>query len=206
MMNRTAKICVLTAMVFASLGLVTSKSYAGLLPVNVSSSSEGTDFRYNYGVVLTSDSKLNNGDFFTIFDFAGLKPMSSTQPMGWTFSSGPTGGNPAQTVPNDDAMLPNLTWTYSGPQLSGQVGLGTFSAVSNFAPSDTRGDFASQTHSSATGSAEKNVTDTLTPLVVTTMPVDPVPPGVPEPSTIALLGIGLPFAVRYFRGKKKETV
>ena len=204
MMKRTAKICLLTALVFGSLGFVPSTSFAGLLPVNVSSSMEGSDFRYNYGVVLTSDSNLNTGDYFTIFDFAGLKPMTSTQPMGWMFSSASTGGNPAQTVPNDDPMLQNLTWTYTGAQLTGQVGLGTFSAVSTNAPSDTRGNFASQTHSSATGSAEKNVTDTLTPS--TTMmvdPVDPVPPGVPEPATIALFGIGLPFAVRYLRGKKK---
>src|SRR5262245_65982212 len=81
---------------------------AGLLPVKVQIDPDGANWRYTYGVVLTSDSYITAGDFFTIYDFAGFVPGSITQPDGFTFTSVPTGKTPLGKTPFDDPRVPNL--------------------------------------------------------------------------------------------------
>ena len=207
MVRRPWKLSVLLAGVLGGLVLTGPSAEAGLLPVQVSIQPDGENFRFTYNVVLTSDSKLEPGDFFTIYDFAGLIDGSNVQPDGFTFSSSPAGQTPIGTVPTDDPGIPNLTWTYSGTTvLDGQIGLGNFSVISSLGLSQ-QGQFTARTHRQVDGQVDSNITEAAVPLGQSNEPPDDggedPPPVVPEPATLALVGLGLPLvgAARYLRRK-----
>ena len=120
-------------------------------------------------------------------------------PDGWAATVANKGPIPLGLKPNDDVNLPNLTFTYSGPTIpEGQVGLGNFWAVSTVG-TGTVTEFTGQNPQSGPGgNIDRNIVETVAPGVPPTMT------GVPEPTTLALAGIGLPLlaAVRRFRAKK----
>jgi hypothetical protein len=177
---------------------------AGLLPISATSAPDGANTRYSYGIVLTTDSKVQSGDYFTIFDFPSPVAGTANMPSGWSLNTSPTGGNPNGTVPGDDPHVPNLTWTYSGPTILGQANLGTFSIDSTDSSSVLQPfSFTSLTQTVATNANDSNITSTTVPVGTTGTSGDGggTPPGVPEPATLVLMGIGLPLAglVRRFR-------
>lgn len=208
-------------------GAVGSSAQAGLLPLSATVTPDGDSYRYTYGVMLTSNSSLQKGDQFVIYDFNGLKAGSNDQPAGFSFNTQNTGGNPGRTVPNDNPAMPNLVWTYTGDTpLVGQIGLGNFSALSNLPESATSTDFVSRTQvQDPNGDVrdEDNITPTKAPSGTDVQPppvTNPPPPvtqppsvvqppaGVPEPSSMLLLAAGLPLVggVRYLRNRRKAVV
>lgn len=168
-----------------------STARAGLLPVSVSVTPESGKYRFTYAIVLPTDSQLQTGDYFTIYDFAGYQegsavysPAPELSESDWSVAISNTGTTPDLLLPNDDETVPNITWTYSGPTIStGQTGLGNFWAVSIYGET-ADGPFAARTHRTSDGKVDSNITDTTVPV--------PVAPGIPEPATLALAGIGLP--------------
>jgi hypothetical protein len=204
-MIRRTWIARLFAAAVVAVGISATPAKAGLNPVSVSITPEAGNFRWTYSIVLPTDYVLQSGDYFTIYDFQGYIDGSATQsftaPEGgtWTFSSSNSGPTPGLLNPTDDASIPNLTWTYSGPSGTGQMGLGNFSAASLFEDSKTS-HFAASNPSSS-GQQDQNVVPTITP----TGQIIPPPSGVPEPATLALAGLGLPLigAARWVRRKKK---
>jgi hypothetical protein len=159
---------------------------AGLVPTKVSVTPEGPNQLWMYAVMLPGGSMLRPGDYFTIYDFAGIVGGSNGQPAGWEFSSAPIGPTPDRLGPDDSADLLNLTWTYTGPEYSpGQTGLGNFWAASEYG-STGDGSFTAITHLAGGSRTDSNITQTVVPV--------PAPPGVPEPTTLVLAGLGLPFA------------
>lgn len=171
-----------------ALGLA-AEAQAGLLPTSVTVTPEAGNFRWTYAVVLPTDMQLQSLDYFTIYDFGGRVPGGELVPDGWALSVAVGGGTPDRLNPNDDPGVPNLTWTYTGPTVvTGQVGLGNFWAVSSLGEDRGQlGAFTSQTHRTSDGQGERNLTETLVP----TGPSGG-PPAVPEPGTLALVGLGLP--------------
>lgn len=183
---------------------------AGLLPVSVSVQPEAGNFRWTYSVVLPTDMKLQAGDYFTIYDFCGyvpgsgqvLSPYPDDSAAGyWTLSVSKLGPTPDRLNPKDDPEQDNLTWTYNGPTIpAGKVTLGNFAATSLFQESQVSF-FTATNPRAAGGERDNNITETITPVGSITPP----PPAVPEPTTLALAGLGLPLigVARWIRRNRK---
>lgn len=203
---------------------------AGLLPLTASAVPDGDAYRYTYGVMLTSNSTLQKGDNFVIYDFNGFIDGSATQPVGFEFQTMNLGGNLGRTVPNDNPDMPNLVWTYTGDTpLVGQIGLGNFTALSTMPEASVTTDFVSRTQVEDPNGEirdEDNITQTKAPSGTDTPapvdppvdpptdpldPVDPVDPvdspsGVPEPSSMILLAAGLPLVAGYRALRRRKAV
>lgn len=166
-------------------GLLGGSASAGLLPTTVTVTPDAGLYRWTYAIVLPTDSQVRAGDYFTIYDFGGFEG-SVSQPDNWTFTTALSGPIPIGVDPNDNSLISNLTWTYNGPTIpTGQLGLGNFWALSEFDVSSNSA-FTARTHRTSDGVIDTNITET-------TVPVPTSPPSVPEPGTIVLAALGIPF-------------
>jgi hypothetical protein len=177
----------LIARLFAAAAVVVGVSgaaNAGLLPTLVTVTPESDNFRWGYAIVLPTDMKLQSGNYFTIYDFAGLVDGSVLAPDGWTWSVKKSGTVPGLLNPNDDPNVDNLVFTYTGADIpSGQLGLGNFFATSLY-QNRKETSYTAQTNRSSDGLLDSNIT-------TTDAPVGSIQ-GVPEPATLALAALGLP--------------
>ncbi len=166
---------------------VSGAANAGLLPTLVTVNAEEGNHRWGYAIVLPTDMKLQSGNYFTIYDFAGLVDGSVVAPDGWTAEVKKSGTVPGLLNPTDNPDVDNLVFTYTGPTIpSGQLGLGNFFATSTFSDRKETS-FTAVTMRSSDGLVDSNITTTDAPVGD-----DVPPPGVPEPATLALAALGLP--------------
>lgn len=94
--------------------------------------STGGGFTWNYSANVTIDQTVQQGDFFTIYDFGTFVSGSNLQPTGWTFSSALSGVNPTLVTPTDNPSIRNVTWTYTGTApINGSALLGDFSVIAS---------------------------------------------------------------------------
>jgi hypothetical protein len=110
-----------------------SLARADIIPeVSTVTSNGSGGFTWTYTAALTNDETLQSGNFFTIYDFTGFVPGTNFQPANWVFSSANVGLTPPRVTPTDNPSVPNLTWTYTGPNVGpGPVDLGLFGADSS---------------------------------------------------------------------------
>ncbi|MBA4189145.1 MAG: hypothetical protein C0467_14200 [Planctomycetaceae bacterium] len=181
-----------------ALAVGAGRADAGLIPYQVSVTPEAGMYRFTYAITLPTNAVLRPGDYFTIYNFDGYIPGSavadgSPYSADFSFSTSNSGPIPTGVLPDDNPLIPNLTWTYTGPviDISADIGLGNFWAVSPYP--DTTSSWFTATTGTATGSTDANITPTEVPV-----PTAP-PPGVPEPTTLLLAGLGLPLVAVFRR-------
>lgn len=208
-----ARLVVVAAATGVAIAMCAGSANAGLLPVSVTVQQESGNFRWTYSVVLPTDMKLQAGSYFTIYDFAGYQDGSAmvtaagpddSYAQYWSVTTSNLGPTPNQLSPNDNPNIANLTFTYNGPTLPigepGSLGLGNFVATSTYGQDKAKdGAFTATNPRAIDGVVDSNLTSTIVPGDDVT-----TPPGVPEPATLALAGLGLPFVglARYFRRKQ----
>src|SRR3954469_8971234 len=80
----------------------------------------GTNFRWDYDVVVSQGSQVVSGDAFTIYDFAGFVGVAGSLPSGWSLNSSLTNAPDYafQTrATTDNPTQTDLILTYSGSTL-----------------------------------------------------------------------------------------
>jgi uncharacterized membrane protein len=196
--TRSAASLIPAAAALAGLGLLAPAPAAHASTIvslsSAAADTGGTRFTYSAAFDYVNSPGLETvtleaGDFFTIYDFAGLASGSNLQPANWAFSSALTGITPAninggaviggQIV--DDPTVANLTWTYTGPSVTADTVFTGFSALSEFG--GTRFDyFSAQNTQTITGLgvfAQANISRVIVPAAVP----------VPEPSEWVAMGM-----------------
>ncbi|HEV3167629.1 MAG TPA: PEP-CTERM sorting domain-containing protein [Isosphaeraceae bacterium] len=203
-LNRRSAFLGLAVATLGLLALGSSQARATIIPNldSVINNNNGT-FTYNYHADLAADQRVDpagtKSDFLTIYDFAGLVSGSAhVNQAGWTVSVQNIGITPPSTLPTDDPTIPNITITHSdtvGTITGPQNPLITFSAISSAGPVGIIAFAAQATRS----------TGPLVGTKIQNVGVVNGPGFVPEPASLALLGIGVPFALTLLRRKKAKA-
>lgn len=168
------------------------------LVVNYINTTGSGPYTFNYDVTLGSDTLLETGRFFTIYDFLGYTGTYSV-PANWVVSPAHnTGANPTTVTPIvDDINIPNITVTYTGANTSAAGSFGTFSFDSIYGQTQD-GEFSSNSRST-TGSKREIDTHGFT-----TVPAVPLPAA--SWMGLALLGVmGGVYSFRRARESREQA-
>jgi len=150
-------------------------------------------FTYTYQVFLTSNSALsltggggNPASFFTIYDFNGYVPGSAALGTltGFSISAQNVGFTPIFQSPPDNPGIVNITFTdvsntTSNSSLVSSVLLGTVSLQSTISLTQQAAFYSGASQNAVNGNIANNTGSVAGPLAV------------PEPASVAMLGIGL---------------
>jgi len=200
-MLRSVKALILAGAVGMGLLAVNAPARADIIPQLefTSPSPVPGRFLWAYDATLTAQQFLKSGDFFTVYDFAGLIPLSNSQPVNWVFSSANLGLTPGGLTVVDSPALPNLTWMYTGPDTSnGPTDLGIFSAKSIY-EAETLVSYGALGHKWDIGPNGPRLDHGTLTMNKGTV----IGPVVPEPCSMALLGLGAAPLLRLRRRNRK---
>ena len=144
---------------------------------------------FNYNVVVSNGSRVNTGDYFTIYDFDFYIAGSAWAPADWAISVQNIGVTPAGQIIGDDPSIVNITFTYTGlSSITGPVdplgGTDAFGASAARNADHVRlRPYGFQTHKSNPGKPDDNTFQSGQGMVGT--------PDIPEASSLMLLLPGL---------------
>ena len=101
-------------------------AHASITPTLVSITPDGSDFMFTYDLTLSGDEGVTTGSQLVIFDFAGFVPGSIVSPSPLITISTPmtanfdvtTGGVQLNPMFTDDPTIPDLVFTYTGPDFN----------------------------------------------------------------------------------------
>jgi hypothetical protein len=198
------------SLIFTAVGCLafaTVPAKANLLPYLSSTTPSTTnagDTTFDYSVSLSNDERIDasgtgNTAFFTIYDFEGYVANSIVAPTNWVPSVQYVGITPVGVSVPDDPAIVNLTFTYTGATTidgTGQTFTG-FSADSVYSMINSNAYFSQQSTKNAgaaAGGRDAGFGPESTPMS-----------GVPEPSTLTLLGAGLALVATRFIARKRSA-
>lgn len=130
------------------------------------------------------------GTFFTIYDFSGYAGVANT-PANWTATAQLTGLTPGGVMPSDSGAITNVTFLYNGPVVSDTTNgltISGFNILSQFSLATTGAFSYQSTNNSACLPGSFGCSNGQTDRGQGPVPV---PLGVPEPASMALIGGGL---------------
>lgn len=189
------------ALLSAAALLVGNAVKADIIPVFNAITPVTGGYEFSYTASVASGSRVNTGDYFTIYDFNGYVAGSAFAPALWSITVGATGITPAGQLVTDSPTVLNITFTYTGastifgPSTIG--GTGAFGAVSTVGVGNPGGKYASRTHKNNPGKGDDNSVQSNQGSVV-------VPAAVPETSSLMLLLPGLvPLGIMLRRRARK---
>src|SRR4051812_28650055 len=198
-MLRSVKALMLGGIMAMGLVAVNAPARADIIPKLKTGSPTlvGADYLWEYTAKLTEEQFLKPGAFFTIYDFAGFIPGTNSQPVNWAFSSANLGTTPSGLLIPDSNGIPNLTWTYTGPQTSnGPITYQFFSAKSHFG-TKLVSNYGAQASLSDPGELDNGDNTMNKGHIIAPASV------VPEPCSMALLGLGAAPLLRLRRRNRK---
>jgi hypothetical protein len=189
-------------------------AHASITPTLVSINPDGSDFMFTYNVTLSGDQGVTDGSQLVIFDFAGFVPGSIVSPSSLITVSTPmtanfnvaAGGVQLNPMFNDDPNIPDLVFTYTGPDFDTTGGpfaptTVSFTVVSTLGGMTTDGFSSRAISNSGMGTTG---TDSFNNGAVGVAAA--VAAGAPEPASWALLIMGFGGVGSLIRGRRRRTV
>ena len=204
------------ALAAAASFLLPAVAQAAIIPTltSVVDNGNGT-FTWTYGGTLASDQALTTGDRLVIYDFLGYVPNSvfvpQPQPAGFVVTPSTEDVSPEGAVlpaigQSDDASIPNLVFTYLGPNPVNftapfsEVEFSGLGAISTFGGLGADGFSGNATRNQTSPNGEVVGSPTLNFGSVS------VPGAVPEPGTWAMMLLGFGALGMAMRRKQAATV
>jgi len=195
----------LCALLSAAALIAGSAVKADIIPLFNAATPVSGGCEFTYDVNIADGSRVNTGDYFTIYDFNGLVSGSEVAPIDWSVSEQLLGITPAGVDPSafsgDSGGVLNITFTYTGvPTIFGPTtvgGPGAFAATSSTCFTTGLGTYASAAHKNNPGKPDDNTVQANGGFLTT-------PAAVPETSSLMLLVPGLvPLSIMLRRRARK---
>lgn len=196
----------LCALLSAAALIAGSVVKADIIPLFNAATPVAGGCEFSYDVNIADGSRVNTGDYFTLYDFHGLVSGSEFAPVDWKVSEQLVGITPAGVDPGafsgDSAGVLNITFTYTGAgTLFGPTTVGgpaAFGATSSTCTTTGLGTYASAAHKNNPGKPDDNTAQNNGGFTVT-------PSAIPESSSLMLLVPGLvPLSILLRRRARKE--
>jgi hypothetical protein len=174
---------------------------ADIIPVFDAATPSAGGCTFSYTASVSDGSKVDTGDYFTIYDFNGYVAGTEFAPADWSISVQAIGITPVGQLLTDAPGVMNITFEYTGlASLVGPIspigGVGAFGAESTFC-GESIGAYASATHKNNPGAGDDGTPQSNQGSVVT--------PSIPESSSLMLLVPGLvPLGIMLRRRVRKE--